>query len=42
MNSMAESGWDFSTRWLRDASQLSSSIILDMIPSDLNTLMGLL
>ena len=39
---MAESGWDFSTRWLSDKSKISSSYILDMIPSDLNTLMGIL
>lgn len=39
---MAESGWDFSSRWLRDPLNLRSSVILEMIPSDLNALMGML
>jgi alpha,alpha-trehalase len=38
---MAESGWDFSSRWLNDTMKLESNIISEMIPSDLNTLMGL-
>lgn len=38
---MAESGWDFSSRWLKDASDLKSTIINEMIPSDLNTILGL-
>lgn len=41
ISSMAESGWDFSSRWLNDTMKLESNIISDMIPSDLNTLMGL-
>lgn len=39
---MAESGWDFSSRWLNDSSRLETNLINSMIPSDLNTLMALL
>lgn len=39
---MAESGWDFSSRWLSDQNDLKTSVITEMIPSDLNMLMGLL
>jgi neutral trehalase len=39
---MAESGWDFSSRWLTDVTNLQTHVIDDMIPSDLNTLMGLM
>lgn len=42
ISTMAESGWDFSSRWLSDPYDLKSSVILDMIPSDLNMIMGLL
>lgn len=38
---MAESGWDFSSRWLRSPTDLKTVAISDIIPSDLNTLMGL-
>ena len=38
---MAESGWDFSSRWLKDVNDLKSTIINEMIPSDLNTILGL-
>lgn len=38
---MAESGWDFSSRWLRTIS-LTSTDIDQNIPSDLNALMGLM
>lgn len=38
---MAESGWDFSSRWLTNSTDLKTSVILDMFPSDLNTMMGL-
>lgn len=34
----AESGWDFSTRWLEDESKLSTICIRDIIPVDLNAL----
>ena len=37
---MAESGWDFSSRWLKNSSDLKTNFINEMIPSDLNTLMG--
>jgi alpha,alpha-trehalase len=38
---MAESGWDFSSRWLANTTDLKTTQINDMFPSDLNTLMGL-
>ena len=38
---MAESGWDFSSRWLTDPNDLKTCQIDDMLPSDLNTLLGL-
>lgn len=38
---MAESGWDFSSRWLTNTTNLQTNVIVDMFPSDLNTLMGL-
>lgn len=37
---MAESGWDFSSRWLRDPSRLSSSRITRTVPVDLNTIVA--
>jgi alpha,alpha-trehalase len=40
LSSMAESGWDFSSRWL-DNSSLSSTVIDKIIPSDLNALLAL-
>lgn len=38
---MAESGWDFSTRWLANSQQLTSTIIDELIPTDLNALLAL-
>lgn len=38
---MAESGWDFSSRWLRNGS-LSTTAIEQLLPSDLNALLGLM
>jgi len=35
----AETGWDFSSRWFRDASDLSSIRTAEIVPVDLNTLM---
>jgi len=35
----AETGWDFSSRWFRDASDLSSIRTGEIVPVDLNTLM---
>eukprot|EP00216_Chloropicon_sp_CCMP2111_P003825 CAMPEP_0198237442 /NCGR_PEP_ID=MMETSP1446-20131203/3294_1 /TAXON_ID=1461542 ORGANISM="Unidentified sp, Strain CCMP2111" /NCGR_SAMPLE_ID=MMETSP1446 /ASSEMBLY_ACC=CAM_ASM_001112 /LENGTH=634 /DNA_ID=CAMNT_0043919609 /DNA_START=207 /DNA_END=2114 /DNA_ORIENTATION=- len=37
---MAESGWDFSSRWLRDPLDLGSARITDMLPSDLNAIVA--
>lgn len=38
LRSAAESGWDFSSRWLRDVQDLSSIETGDIIPVDLNAL----
>jgi alpha,alpha-trehalase len=35
----AESGWDFSSRWMRDPSDLRTLETTDLIPVDLNSLM---
>jgi alpha,alpha-trehalase len=35
----AESGWDFSSRWMRDPSDLKSLETTELIPVDLNSLM---
>jgi alpha,alpha-trehalase len=35
----AESGWDFSSRWMRDPSDLRSLETTDLIPVDLNSLL---
>ncbi|MFL5560620.1 MAG: alpha,alpha-trehalase TreF [Gemmatimonadaceae bacterium] len=35
----AESGWDFSSRWMRDTTDLRSLETIDLAPVDLNTLM---
>jgi alpha,alpha-trehalase len=35
----AESGWDFSSRWMRDASDLKTLETTELIPIDLNSLM---
>lgn len=38
---MAESGWDFSSRWLTNITDLTTNVIVEMFPSDLNTLMAM-
>jgi alpha,alpha-trehalase len=35
----AESGWDFSSRWMRDPSDLRTLETIDLIPVDLNSLL---
>src|SRR5207249_3639329 len=35
----AESGWDFSSRWMRDPSDLKTLETTELIPVDLNSLM---
>ena len=35
----AESGWDFSSRWLKDPKDLSSIRTIDVVPVDLNALL---
>ena len=35
----AESGWDFSSRWFRDANNMSTIYTTDIVPIDLNCLM---
>jgi len=35
----AESGWDFSTRWMRDTSDLRTLETIDLVPVDLNSLL---
>ncbi len=35
----AESGWDFSTRWMRDTSDLRTLETIDLAPVDLNSLL---
>ncbi|MFV0623698.1 alpha,alpha-trehalase TreF [Sphingomonas sp. ac-8] len=35
----AESGWDFSSRWLRDPQQLATIHTTDIVPVDLNSLL---
>jgi len=35
----AESGWDYSSRWLRDGKTLSTIHVTDIVPVDLNSLM---
>lgn len=37
---MAESGWDFSSRWL-EGDSLKSTVIDDIVPTDLNSFIGL-
>jgi alpha,alpha-trehalase len=41
LSSMAESGWDFSSRWLEDPDSLASTVMDKVVPSDLNALLGL-
>ena len=35
----AESGWDFSSRWMRDTTDLRTLETIDLVPVDLNSLM---
>jgi alpha,alpha-trehalase len=35
----AESGWDFSSRWMRDSSDLRTLETIDLVPVDLNSLL---
>ncbi|HEY3370425.1 MAG TPA: alpha,alpha-trehalase TreF [Prolixibacteraceae bacterium] len=39
LRSGAESGWDFSSRWLADGTKISSIQTIDIVPIDLNGLM---
>jgi alpha,alpha-trehalase len=39
LRATAESGWDFSSRWMRDPSDLKSLETTELIPIDLNSLM---
>jgi alpha,alpha-trehalase len=39
LRAAAESGWDFSSRWLKEPDQLSSIQTTDLIPVDLNCLL---
>ena len=39
LRSAAESGWDFSSRWLADGQSLATTITTDIIPVDLNALL---
>jgi len=39
LRSAAESGWDFSSRWLKDASTLGTIITTEIVPVDLNCLL---
>jgi alpha,alpha-trehalase len=39
LRSAAESGWDFSTRWLRDPARLETIHTTDIVPVDLNSLL---
>lgn len=39
LRAAAESGWDFSSRWMRDSNDLRSLETTDLIPVDLNSLL---
>lgn len=39
LRAAAESGWDFSSRWMRDPSDLASLETVDLAPVDLNSLL---
>jgi alpha,alpha-trehalase len=41
LSSIAESGWDFSSRWFKDPNSIVTAAIDEIIPSDLNTIMAL-
>ena len=38
---MAESGWDFSSRWLKDSTDEKTTAINEISPTDLNTILAL-
>ena len=40
LRATAESGWDFSSRWLADGKTLQTDRTLDILPPDLNSLMA--
>jgi len=42
LRAAAESGWDFSSRWLRDERNLASIHTTDIVPVDLNSLLYLM
>lgn len=42
LRAAAESGWDFSSRWMRDADDISTIHTTDVVPVDLNCLMVVL
>lgn len=42
LRAAAESGWDFSSRWLTDGKHLATARTIDMVPVDLNSLLVLL
>ena len=39
LRAAAESGWDFSSRWMRDEKDLATTQTMDIIPIDLNCLL---
>ncbi len=39
LRASAESGWDFSTRWMRDTTDLRTLETIELLPVDLNSLM---
>ena len=39
LRASAESGWDFSTRWMRDTTDLRTLETVDLLPVDLNSLL---
>ena len=39
LRAAAESGWDFSSRWMRDTADLRSLEVIDLAPVDLNSLL---
>jgi alpha,alpha-trehalase len=40
ISSIAESGWDFSSRWFKNQNDLLSTIMDEIIPTDLNSIMA--
>ncbi|WP_146037420.1 trehalase family glycosidase [Bacteroidetes bacterium endosymbiont of Geopemphigus sp.] len=39
MRSACESGWDFSSQWLKDSGKLESIITMHLLPVELNCLL---